>query len=53
MSACCVFQVRTSATGRSLVQGSPTECCVSVCDLDISLKRSPRPGQGCCSTGGK
>ena len=50
---CCVFQVRISATCRSLVQGSPTECCVFVCDLHTSLKRRPRPGQGCCSTGGK
>ena len=50
---CCVFQVRISATGRSLVQGSPTECCVSVRDLDTSLSRGPRPGQGCCSTGKK
>ena len=27
---CC--QVEASATGRSLVQGSPTDCCVSLCD---------------------
>jgi hypothetical protein len=50
---CCVFQVRISATGRSLVQGIATECCVCVHDLDTSLKRRPMPGQGCCSTGEK
>ena len=27
---CFVTQVEASATGRSLVQGSPTECCVFV-----------------------
>jgi hypothetical protein len=31
---CC--QVQGSATGRSLVQRSPTECGVSECDLETS-----------------
>ena len=38
---CC--QVQVSATGRSLVQRSPTECGVSECDLEISTIRRPRP----------
>ena len=28
----CAFQVQVSATGRSLIQWSPTECGVSECD---------------------
>jgi hypothetical protein len=32
-------QVEVSATGRSLVQKSPTECGVSVCDLKTSTMR--------------
>ena len=35
--------VEFSATGRSFVQRSPTECGVSECDLDISTIRTPRP----------
>jgi hypothetical protein len=31
--------VEVSATGRSLVQRSSTECAVSKCDLEASLKR--------------
>jgi hypothetical protein len=31
---CCLVEV--SATGRSLVQRSPTECGVSECDYDVS-----------------
>jgi len=34
---CC--QVEVSATVRSLVQRSPTECGVSECDLEASLVR--------------
>jgi hypothetical protein len=30
------FQVEVSATGRSLLKGSPTECGLSVCDLETS-----------------
>jgi hypothetical protein len=36
-------QVVVSATGRSLVQRSPTECGVSMCDLDTSKMRRSRP----------
>ena len=33
----CVVQVHASATGRSLVQGSPTECvCVHVCVIRLN-----------------
>jgi len=34
---CC--QVKVSATGRSLVQRSPTECGVSECDVEASEMR--------------
>jgi hypothetical protein len=41
---CCVScQVEVSATGRSLVQRSPTECGVSEYDLGTSIMRRPRP----------
>jgi hypothetical protein len=36
---CC--HVKVSATGRLLVQRSPTECGVSECDLEISKMRRP------------
>ena len=43
MSVYCEFcvccQVDVSATGRLLVQRSPTECGVSKCDLGISMIR--------------
>jgi hypothetical protein len=38
---CCPVEVST--TGRSLVQRSPTECGVSVCDIITSTMRRPRP----------
>jgi hypothetical protein len=38
-------QVEVSATSRSLVQMSPTECCVSVCHHKDSMTRSPRPSR--------
>jgi hypothetical protein len=38
---CC--QVEVSASGRSLVQRSPTEWGVSECDREASAKRRPRP----------
>jgi hypothetical protein len=45
---CC--QVEVSATGRSLVQRSPTECGVSECDRKASKKgRGPGPTGGCCA----
>jgi hypothetical protein len=37
---CC--QVKISATGRSLVQRSSTECGVSECVLETSTMRRPR-----------
>ena len=35
--------------GRSLVQRSPTNCGVSVCDLEISTIRRSSPEQDCCA----
>jgi hypothetical protein len=47
ITACCESSVRcqveVSATGRSLVQRSPTECGVSQFDLKTSTMRRPRP----------
>jgi len=40
---CC--EVEVSATGRSLVQRSPTECVVSECDVETSTMRRPRPNR--------
>jgi hypothetical protein len=45
---CC--HVEASATGRSLVQRSPTECGVSVCDRVSSTMRKSWPTGGCCAT---
>jgi hypothetical protein len=47
---CC--QVEVSASGRSLVQRSPTECGVS-CDREASIMRRPWPTRGCCVIGKK
>ena len=41
-------QVEVSATGRSLVQRNPTDCGVSDCDREASIKRRPWPTGGCC-----
>ena len=38
-------QVEVCATGRSLVQRSPTDCGVSECDLGTSKIRKPRPAR--------
>ena len=46
------YQVYVSATSRSLVQSSPTECGVSGCDLETLEVRRPGPNLGCCRTGG-
>jgi hypothetical protein len=46
---CC--QVEVSARGRSLVQGSSSECGLSECDLETSKWRRPRPHLDCCATG--
>ena len=43
--ACC--QVEVCATGRLLVQRSPTKSVVSECDLETSIIRRPRPIEGC------
>jgi hypothetical protein len=40
---CC----QVSASGWSLVQRSPTECGVSVCDREASIMRRPWPTGGC------
>jgi hypothetical protein len=47
---CC--QVEVSATGRSLVQRGPTECCLSECDCEASTVRRPWPTGGCCAKDG-
>ena len=43
-AVCC--QVEVYAKGRSLVQRSPTECCASKFDLEISTKRRLGPTRG-------
>jgi hypothetical protein len=48
---CC--QIEISASGRSLVRRSPTECGVSECDRKASTVRLPWPTRGCCVMGGK
>jgi hypothetical protein len=48
---CC--QVEVSATGRSLVQRSLTECGVSECDREASIMRRPWPIRGCRANGKK
>ena len=45
MSLLC--QVEVSTSGRSLVQRSPTECCVSECDREASTVTRPWPTRGC------
>jgi hypothetical protein len=45
VNLCC--QIEVPATGRSLVHRSPTECCVSECDLETSTMTKPRPQWGC------
>ena len=42
---CC--QLEVSATGRSLVQRSPTDCGVSECDRGSSKMTHPRSDWGC------
>ena len=41
---CC--QVEVSASGRSFVQRSPTECVVSECDIQTSTMMTPKPARG-------
>jgi len=40
-AVCC--QLEVSATGRSFVQRSPSECGVPVCDFETSTRMRPRP----------
>jgi hypothetical protein len=48
MDVCVVCsQLEVSATGRSLVQRSPTECGVSECDCEASIIGRPWPTRGC------
>jgi len=42
------FRVKVSATGRSLVQRSSTECGVSECDRESSIMERPWTNGGCC-----
>jgi hypothetical protein len=49
---CCVLSGRGLVTGWSLVQRSPTECGVSECDREASMRR-PRPPRGCRAIGKK
>ena len=44
---CLLYQVEVSASGRSFVQKSPTECCVSECDRETSTVTRPWPTRGC------
>jgi hypothetical protein len=50
---CLCCQVDVSATGRSLVQRSRTECGVSECDREASILRRPWHTKGCCAIGKK
>jgi len=45
---CC--QVEVSASGRSLVQRSPTDCGVSEGNREPSKMRRLWPSRGCCAT---
>jgi len=45
---CCLIEV--SATGRSLVQVSPSECVVSECDPKASIMKWPWSNSDCCAT---
>ena len=51
-SSLVCYQVDVSATGRSLVQRSPTKCSVSECDCKFSITRL-WPYRGCCTMGKK
>jgi len=45
--ACC--QIEAFASGRSLVQRSPTDCGLSEYDQESSIVRRPLPTRDCCS----
>jgi hypothetical protein len=44
------FQVEVSASGWSVVQRSPAERAVSLCDLKASIIWRPWPTRDCCTT---
>ena len=46
-AVCC--QVEVCASGRSLVQRSPTECVVSECDREATTLVRPQNTGGCCA----
>jgi hypothetical protein len=49
-SVCCeCCQVDASASGRSLVQRSRTECGVCACDGEVLTVRKPLPSRGSCA----
>jgi hypothetical protein len=43
------YEVEVSATGKSLVQRSPTECVVSECDRKASIIRKPSTTEESCA----
>ena len=47
----CVVQVEVSASGRSFVQRSLTECGVSECDSEASIMRRPSTKRCCYDVG--
>jgi hypothetical protein len=46
---CC--QIQVSGSGWSLIQRSPTECGVSECDREATIKRKTWPTGDCCAMG--
>ena len=48
---CC--EVEVSASGRTLVRKSSTECVVSECDHEALITRRPWPTRSCCTMGKK
>ena len=46
-------QVEVSASSRSLVRRSPTECGVSECDCEVLIMKMPWPTRDCCAIGEK
>ena len=50
-SVCC--QIEVPASGRSLIQRSPTQFGVSECDHEHSIMRRPWPTRDCCAMGKK
>jgi hypothetical protein len=56
LGECCVLSVEVSASGWSLVQGSPAKCvrtCTIECDCEALTVRRPWPTRGCYAMGGK